>query len=67
MVEYETPARTDGLGTDRLIMKGGSPIDGVAILVGKTPGLVLLSVRLSGNLAKLTPEIVRQVERANAE
>jgi hypothetical protein len=67
MVEYETPARTDGLGTDRLIMKGGSQIDGVAILVGKTPGLVLLSVRLSGNLAKLTPEIVRQVERANAE
>jgi hypothetical protein len=67
MVEYETPARTDGLGTDRLVMKSGSPIEGVAILVGKAPDLVLLSARLPGNLAKLTPEIVRQVERAYAK
>jgi hypothetical protein len=67
MVEYETPAGTDGLGTDNLVTKSGSPIDGVAILVGNAPDLVCLSVRLPSNLAKLTPEIVRQVERANAK
>lgn len=67
MVEYETPAQTDGLGTNSLVMKGGSPIEGVAILVGRAPDLVLLSVRLPTGLANLTPEIVRQVERAYAK
>lgn len=67
IVEYETPAQTDGLGTNSLVMKGGSPIEGVAILIGKAPDLVRLSVRLPGNLAKLRPEIIRQVERAYAE
>jgi hypothetical protein len=67
MVEYETPAHTDGLGTYRLVKRNANPIDGVAILVGQTRGLVLLSVRLPGDQAKLTPEIVRQVERAYAK
>lgn len=67
MVEYETPAETDGLGTQPWVTKSGSPIEGVAIFVEKAPDLVLLSVRLPGNLAKLTPEIVRQVERAYAQ
>jgi hypothetical protein len=67
MVEYETPALTDGLGTDRLVTKGGAPINGVAILVGQSPDAVLLSVRLPAALSKHTPEIVRQVERAYAK
>jgi hypothetical protein len=67
IVEYETPAKTDGLGTGPLIEKNGSPINGVAILVGQTPDLVLLSVRLPVGLSKLTSEIVSQVERANAK
>ena len=68
VVEFETPAKTGGLGTRSSVKMNGSPIDGVAILVGKkTPDLVLLSVRLPGNLAKLTHEIVHQVERAYAQ
>jgi hypothetical protein len=67
MVEYETPAQSEGLGTQSFVKKGDRPINGVAILVGQAPDSVLLSVRLPANLAKLTPEIVRQVERANAK
>jgi hypothetical protein len=67
MVEYETPAETEGLGTIRWVMKNGRPVEGVAILVGQSPDSVLLSVRLPAALSKLTPEIVRQVERSYAE
>ncbi|MGA3176757.1 MAG: hypothetical protein ABSE19_05370 [Candidatus Acidiferrum sp.] len=63
IVEYQTPANTDGLGTNSRLKKDASPIRGVAILMGETPDLLLLSVRLSPNLADLTPAIVKQVER----
>ncbi len=62
-VEYTTPAQTDGLGTRSWLRKNGSPIDGVAILVGQTPDLLLLAVRLPTSLTVFTPEIVTQVER----
>ncbi len=62
-VEYRTPAQTDGLGTLSWLPKNGSPIDGAAILIGQTPDLLLLSVRLSPELAGLTSAIVGQVER----
>lgn len=63
MVEYETPANTDGLGTNSRLKKNASSISGVAILLGQTPDLLLLSVRLSPNLADLKSTIVQQVER----
>lgn len=63
MVEYQTPANTDGLGTNSRLKKDANPISGVAILMGETPDLLLLSVRLSPNLADLTSTIVQQVER----
>jgi hypothetical protein len=63
MVEYETPARLDGLGTQSWIKKNDSPIDGVAMLIGETPDLVLLSVRPPSGLTGLTPAIVRRLER----
>jgi hypothetical protein len=63
MVEYETSSQTDGLGTYRLVKKDGGLIDGVAILVGQTPNLVLLKVRLPDDQSKLASEIVRHVER----
>ena len=63
VVEFVTPARTDGLGTYWTVKKNDSPISGVAALVGKTPDLLLLSVRLPRDLADLTSAIVRQVER----
>jgi hypothetical protein len=62
-VEYQTPANTDGLGTNSRLKKDANPISGVAILMGETPDLLLLSVRLSPNLADLTSTIVQQVER----
>ncbi len=62
VVEFRTPAQADGLGTDARLKKGDSPIDGVAILVGKHPDLLLLAVRLSRDLASLTPTIVHQME-----
>lgn len=63
IVEYQTPPRTDGLGTESWIKKNDSPIDGVAMLIGKTPDLVLLSVRLPSGLTGLTRVIVGQLER----
>ena len=63
-VEYRTPAQADGLGTyDSSLKKNGSPIEGVAMLTGRTPDLLLLSVRLPPGLNGLTSVIVRQVER----
>jgi hypothetical protein len=65
-VEYETPSQTEGLGTHVSLKKNDSPIEGVAILVGPTPNLVLLSVRLPPSLSGLTSAIIRQVERDSA-
>ena len=63
VVEYKTPAQADGLGTYSWLKKVGSPIEGVAMLVGPTPDLQLLSVRLPPELNGLTPIIIRQFER----
>lgn len=62
LVEYTTPAQTEGLGTRFWLRKNGSPIDGAAILVGPTPDLLFLSVRLPADLAGLTSAIVGQAE-----
>jgi hypothetical protein len=63
MVEYETPANKDGLGTNSRLKKNDEPIRGVAILAGETPDLLLLSIRLSRDPTNLTAAIVQQVER----
>jgi hypothetical protein len=67
MVEFETPADTEGLGTMPTLMstlkKGSDPIRGVAILIGNTPDLVLLSLRVPPQLADLSSTIIQQVER----
>ena len=63
IVEYRTPAGTDGLGTYWGLLKDDRPIDGVAILVGKaTSDLVLLAVRLSAEFADTVSAIVHRVE-----
>jgi hypothetical protein len=68
VVEYNTPAQTDGLGNFySWVKKSDTPIAGVAILIGDPPDhLVLLSVRLPRDLARLTPVIIRDVERGAA-
>jgi hypothetical protein len=63
VVEYRTPAQTDGLGTYSWLEKSGDPIDGVAILVGQTPDLLLLEVRLPRDLDGLAAAIIGQFER----
>ena len=62
MVEYATPANADGLGTDSRLIKSAHPIRGVAILVGETPDLVHLAVRLSPDLSNLASSIIQQLE-----
>jgi len=66
VVEYRTPAQTEGLGTHSRLRKNGSPIDGVAILFGETPDLLLLSVRLPAEFNGLASAIVHEVERSSA-
>ncbi len=61
-VEYQTPAQTEGLGTNSGLKKNDTPISGVAILTGQTPDLVFLAVRLSANQTDLTSAIIRGVE-----
>lgn len=65
LVEFETPAQTEGLGTELGLTKGDLPIHGVAMLT-PTPyeplNLLLLSVRLPKELSDLAPIIIQQVE-----
>lgn len=66
IVEYVTPAGSEGLGTQSRLKKGGA-IQGVAILAaGDEPDLTLLSARLPPEMASLAPIIVRQAERDHA-
>jgi len=68
VVEYNTPARKEGLGTRfSWLKKNDTPVAGAAILIGDPPDVLLLSVRLPPDLARLTPVIVRDVERAAAD
>ena len=63
MVEYKIPAQTDGLGTHSWLKKSVSPIEGVAMLVGPTPDLLLVGEAPLLELVRLTSVIVHQFER----
>lgn len=60
VVEFETPAESEGLGTDSRLQKSRYPIRGVAILFGEEPDLAQLSVRLSKT--DLIPPIIKSFE-----
>jgi hypothetical protein len=62
LVEYETPASAEGLGTNSRLKKNAYPIRGVAILIGDTPDLMLLAVRLPPDLTDLASPIIQQLE-----
>jgi hypothetical protein len=62
IVEFETPANAQGLGTDSRLQMNASPIDGVAIVSGADTDLTLLSARPSGPDRDLVQFIVKQVE-----
>ena len=62
IVEFRTPAQTEGLGTASRLQKNDSPICGVAILFGEEPRLLQLSVRLPSETSDLAQLIVEQTE-----
>jgi hypothetical protein len=64
-VEYETPANTDGLGTQSRLQKNRDAIRGLATLVGEEsePSLVFLAVRLPRDMDDLVPIIIQRAER----
>lgn len=62
IVEFQTPADTDGLGTASRLVRNGTPISGVAILYGEEPNLLQLSLRLTSDTADLAPTIVLVTE-----
>ncbi len=67
MVEFETPANTQGLGTDSRLQMNASPIEGVAIVTGADTDLVQLSARVSATDRDLIPAMVVQVESEAAQ
>jgi hypothetical protein len=62
VVEFRTPADADGLGTRSFLPKNKTPIQGAVVLVGPTPDLVHLSVRLSASMARFAAAIIVQLE-----
>ena len=67
MVEFETPAYTEGFGTQSELRKSGRPIRGVAVLIGGLPDLVKLVVRLPAGQDHLAPAIIHQAEADAAD
>lgn len=62
LVEYETPANAEGLGTRSWLLANGQSIRGVEMLTGETPDLVSLAVRIPAALNDLVNVIVQQTE-----
>lgn len=67
IVEFQTPANTEGLGTHSRLRANGDPISGVAILSGEELSLTQLWIRLPADAIYLAPSVVRQVERGAAK
>jgi len=63
MVEYVTPADSDGLGTRSRLLKNSDAISGVAILSGEELSLAHLSMRLPEEMNDLMPVIISQTEQ----
>jgi hypothetical protein len=65
VVEFMTPANTDGMGTQGWLKPADSTIRGVVVLLDdpRMPDVLRVSVRLPNDLAMLAPAIVAQAER----
>jgi hypothetical protein len=66
-VEYETPANANGLGTFYQVQPNSEPIFGVAALVGHSPDLVFVAMRVPENDRDLRRPILEQVEHRTGE
>jgi hypothetical protein len=64
-VEFQTPANTEGLGTELGLPPNDQPINGVAAIKwdGEDIYLVCLTVRLTPDTRDLTTQIIQQFER----
>ncbi len=63
IAEYITPGNVEGLGTNSRLERNANPISGVAILIGQTPDLLQLSMRLPKEQRDLCAIIIQQAER----
>jgi hypothetical protein len=61
LVQFQTPPHAEGLGTVSRLKASGDPIDGVAILEGPTPDLLMLRVRLPPEQRDLAPVIIKDL------
>jgi hypothetical protein len=60
-VQFQTPPHAEGLGTMSRLKANDDPIDGAALLVGQTPDLLMLRVRLPLKQRDLAPVIIQQL------
>ena len=60
-VQFQTPPHSEGLGTMSRLKANDDPVDGVAILKGATPDLLMLRVRLPLKQRDLAPLIIQQL------
>jgi hypothetical protein len=69
LVQFQTLPRSEGLGTMSRLKANDDPIDGVAILEGKNPDLLMLRVRLASPQRDLAPVIIKDLllrQRSNS-
>jgi len=66
IVEFETPANAQGLGTDSRLQMNSSPIDGVVVISGADTNLTHLSARVPEADSDLIPAMVAQAEKEAA-
>ena len=62
IVQFSTVPNQAGLGIALRLKPSHLPVDGIAILVGDTPDLLQVIVRVEPQLTSLKPHILRQVE-----
>jgi hypothetical protein len=61
LVQFQTLPHSEGLGTMSRLKANDDPIDGVAILEGKNPDLLMLRVRLPPEQRDLAPVIIQDL------
>jgi hypothetical protein len=61
LVRFRTPPHSEGLGTRNRLKANDDPIDGVAILEGRNPDLLMLRVRLPRELRDLASVIIQDL------
>jgi len=61
LVQFQTPPRSEGLGTMGHLKANDDPIDGVALLQGRNPDLLMLRVRLPREQRDLAPMIIQDL------